>query len=141
MVETSDFVDLSAVAIDPSCAMKVPAAFALQKNVLPLCIVDGDFVIALPDTSDVQTIAMLRRALGMPVVAKRADPAKLQSLLVKLYGGIQAIHNDAAREDAVSMVDYLVRLAFMRHASDIHFDPDREGVRVRFRIDGAKSRR
>ncbi len=136
MMDDANFVDLSAVAIDPSCAMKVPAAFALQKNVLPLCVVDGDFIIALPDTSDVQTIAMLRRALGMPVVAKRADPAKLQSLLVKLYGGIQAIHNDAAREDAVSMVDYLVRLAFMRHASDIHFDPDREGVRVRFRIDG-----
>ena len=130
------FVDLSAVAIDPSCAMRVPAAFALQRNVLPLCVVDGDFIVAMPDASDVQTIAMLRRALGMPVVAKSADPRQLRELLVKLYGSVQAIQNDAAREGAVSMVDYLIRSAFMRHASDIHFDPDREGIRVRFRIDG-----
>ena len=136
MAEASDFIDLAAVAIDPSCAMRVPAAFALQRNVLPLCVVDGDFIVAMPDTSDVQAIAMLRRALGMPVVAKRADPRLLRDLLVKLYGGVQAIQNDAAREDAVSTVDYLIRLAFMRHASDIHFDPDREGMRVRFRIDG-----
>ena len=71
MSEAIDFIDLSAVAIDPSCAMKVPAAFALQRNVLPLCVVDGDFIVAMPDAADVQAIAMLRRALGMPVVAKR----------------------------------------------------------------------
>ena len=136
MMDDPTFVDLSAVAIDPSCAMRVPAAFALQRNVLPLCVVDGDFIVAMPDASDVQTIAMLRRALGMPVVAKSADPRQLRELLVKLYGSVQAIQNDAAREGAVSMVDYLIRSAFMRHASDIHFDPDREGIRVRFRIDG-----
>ncbi|MBR4615354.1 MAG: Flp pilus assembly complex ATPase component TadA, partial [Kiritimatiellae bacterium] len=136
MSDESDVVDLDEVAIDPSCAMKVPAAFALQRNVLPLCVVDGDFIIALPDTSDVQTIAMLRRALGMPVIAKRADPQKLKELQLKLYGGVQAIRADASREDATSIVDYLIRSAFMRHASDIHFDPDRDGMRVRFRIDG-----
>ena len=136
MSDESDIVDLAEVAIDPSCAMKVPAAFALQRNVLPLCVVDGDFIIALPDTSDVQTIAMLRRALGMPVIAKRADPQKLKELQLKLYGGVQAIQADASREDATSIVDYLIRSAFMRHASDIHFDPDRDGMRVRFRIDG-----
>ena len=58
MAEASDFIDLSVVAIDPSCAMKVPASFALQRNVLPLCVVDGDFIVAMPDTSDVQSIAM-----------------------------------------------------------------------------------
>ena len=84
MSDESDYVDLAAVAIDPSCAMKVPAAFALQRNVLPLCVVDGDFIIAVPDTSDVQTIAMLRRAIGMPVIAKRADPQKLKELQLKL---------------------------------------------------------
>ena len=136
MSDEPNFIDLAAVAIDPSCAMKIPAAFALQRNVLPLCVVDGDFVIALPDPSDVQTIAMLRRAIGMPVVALKADPAQLRGMLVKLYGGVQAIQNDAAREDAVSIVDYLIRSAFLRHASDVHFDPDRAGIRVRFRIDG-----
>ena len=136
MSGSNDFVDLSAVAIDPSCVMKVPADFALQRDMLPLCAVDGDFIIAMPDPSDVQTIAALRRALGMPVIAKRVDPQKLREMQIKLYGGVQAMQSDVEKEDAVSTVDYLLRSAFMRHASDIHFDPDREGMRVRFRIDG-----
>ena len=131
-----ELIDLSAVAIDPSCAMRVPATFAIQRGILPLCAVDGDFVVAMADVSDVQSIALLRRAIGMPVIAKRVDPVLLRKTLLKLYGGVQAVQADASREDAVSTVDYLIRSAFMRHASDIHFDPDRDGIRVRFRIDG-----
>lgn len=136
MPERSDGIDIDAVAIDPSCAIGVPAAFAMQRNVLPLCVVDGDLIVAMSDPSDVQTIAMLRRATGRPVIAKRAEHGKIRDALVRLYGGVQAVQEDAAHDDAVSTVDYLIRSAFMRHASDIHFDPDRDGLRVRFRIDG-----
>ena len=129
-------LDLSEVLIDPSCAMKVPAAFALQKNILPLCWIDGDLIVAMSNPSDVQSIALLRRALGVPVIAWAADENAIQAILRRLYGGVSALQGDVVREDAVSMVDYLIRSAFMRHASDIHFDPDREGIRVRFRVDG-----
>ena len=136
MEEKTVLIDLSEVAIDPSCAMKVPASVAFQRRVLPLCMVDGDFIVAMADASEVQTIAVLRRALGVPVIAVQADAQKLHEFQLKLYGGVNAIQDDESREDAVSKVDYLIRSAFMRHASDIHFDPDRQGMRVRFRIDG-----
>ena len=129
-------LDLSEVLIVPSCAMKVPAAFALQKNILPLCWIDGDLIVAMSNPSDVQSIALLRRALGVPVIAWAADENAIQAILRRLYGGVSALQGDVVREDAVSMVDYLIRSAFMRHASDIHFDPDREGIRVRFHVDG-----
>lgn len=129
-------LDLSEVLIDPSCAMKVPAAFALQKNILPICWIDGDLAVAMSNPSDVQSIALLRRALGVPVIAWAADENAIQAILRRLYGGVSSLQGDVVREDAVSMVDYLIRSAFMRHASDIHFDPDREGIRVRFRVDG-----
>ena len=136
MSGNDDFVNLSYVAIDPACAMRVPAAFAMQRQVLPLCMVDGDFIVAMADPSEVKTIAALRSAIGVPVIAKRADAASLRDYLVRLYGNVQAIQDDSACDDAVSTVDYLIRSAFIRHASDIHFDPSRDGVRVRFRIDG-----
>ena len=136
MAEIKDHVDLSSIAIDPACVMKVPAEFALMKSVLPLCMVDGDFIVAMADPSEVKTIAALRGALGVPVIAKQADPESLNEYLLRLYGSVQAIREDSARDDAVSTVDYLIRSAFMRHASDIHFDPGRDGMRVRFRIDG-----
>ncbi|EYF07645.1 GspE/PulE family protein [Chondromyces apiculatus] len=38
--------------------------------------------------------------------------------------------------DAVAVLDHLVRRAVSMGASDIHIEPKREGVRVRYRIDG-----
>jgi type II secretory ATPase GspE/PulE/Tfp pilus assembly ATPase PilB-like protein len=38
--------------------------------------------------------------------------------------------------DSVRMVDRILRAGLMMHASDVHFDPMRDFVRVRFRIDG-----
>jgi len=136
MAENDKAVALSEIAIDPACAMKVPAAFALEREILPLCMVDGDFIVAMADPSDVTTLASLRRALGVPVIGKRADRHELRTYLLKLYGDVESVQADSACSDAVSTVDYLVRSAFLRHASDIHFDPGRDGVRVRFRIDG-----
>ena len=131
-----DFIDLDEVAVDPACAMQVPADFALAHHVLPLCMIDGDMVVAMDDTADVKTIAEMRRELGMPVVGIDAETDKLERLLKKVYGGVSAVLRSAEGDDAVSTVDYLLRVAFMRHASDIHLDPDEGGVRVRFRIDG-----
>jgi general secretion pathway protein E len=38
--------------------------------------------------------------------------------------------------DAVQVLDHLVRRAFAAGASDIHVEPKRDGIRVRYRIDG-----
>lgn len=136
MTAPDEEIDLSRVAIDPSCAMKIPAGFALDRRVLPICMVNGDLIVAMADVSDVRTLAEIRRELGIAVVAKGADAAELEILLAKVYGRIGAALADSRGDGATSTVDYLFRMAFMRHASDIHFDPDAAGVRVRFRVDG-----
>lgn len=44
---------------------------------------------------------------------------------------------DAERlSDSVRLVDRILRAGLLMHASDVHFDPMRDAVRVRFRIDG-----
>lgn len=133
----SDLIDISQVALDPSCAMRIPAEFAVACKVLPLCVVEGDLMVAMADPSDVRIVAEIRRELGMPVIARGVtDPQELDRVLARVYGGIRAALADARVDDAISTVDYLLRMAFMRHASDIHFDPDAGGIRVRYRIDG-----
>jgi type II secretory ATPase GspE/PulE/Tfp pilus assembly ATPase PilB-like protein len=39
-------------------------------------------------------------------------------------------------DDPVVITDNLLRSAFLRHSSDIHFDPEANSLRVRFRTDG-----
>lgn len=46
---------------------------------------------------------------------------------------------DATDLDAVRVLDHLVRRAVNVGASDIHLEPKRKGLRVRFRIDGVMS--
>lgn len=136
MSDAAGRIDLDEVLIDPSCALQVPADYAFAHRVLPLCMVDGDMIVATDDASDVRTLAEIRRELGVPVVAVTAETAALQQTLAQVYEGVVAAQREAVADDAISTVDYLLRLAFMRHASDIHFDPDADGLRVRFRIDG-----
>ena len=40
-------------------------------------------------------------------------------------------------QDGVALVDRILRAGLFSHASDVHFDPESAGTRVRFRIDGA----
>lgn len=135
----AELLDLSTVLIDPACAVKIPAAFALRRLVLPLSIVEGRFAVAMADPEDAQTVALVQRETGLEVLASRADPAQLRVELLKLYGENRpatTVSMPSSADDPVALVDHLLRSAALRHASDIHFDPTREGVRVRFRTDG-----
>lgn len=135
MAET---IDLSSISIDPACAARLPAAFALRKFVLPLSVVGGKFCVAMPDPDDAQTVALVAREVGMEARAYGADPARLRAELLRLYGERRGTAPSAAAsaDDPVAAVDNVLRSAALRHASDVHFDPTGEGLRVRFRADG-----
>lgn len=130
-------LDLSTVLVDPACAVKLPAAFALRRLVLPLAVVDGALAVAMADPADAQTCALVARETGLPVKPYRAAPEQLRAELLRLYGDTRSAPAAApGGDDPVAVVDRLLRAALLRHASDVHFDPGRDGLRVRFRTDG-----
>ena len=136
-------LDLDAVVVDPVCAVRVPAAVALRRLVLPLSVVDGALHVAVADPADRAALEAVRQSAGTDVVAHAADPAQLRAHLLRIYGdgrgaaGLSgAAAPAAAADDPVALVDGILRAALLRHASDVHFDPDATGVRVRFRTDG-----
>ena len=133
MAET---IDLSEVRIDPACAAKLPAAFALRRLVLPICVVEGEFAVAMADPADEATRALVAREAGRAVRAYQADPAQLREELLRLYGESRATASAPAADEPVAAVDRILRAAVLRHASDVHFDPTQDGLRVRFRTDG-----
>lgn len=133
MAET---IDLSEVRIDPACAAKLPAAFALRRLVLPICVVEDEFAVAMADPADEATRALVAREAGRAVRAYQADPAQLREELLRLYGESRATASAPAADEPVAAVDRILRAAVLRHASDVHFDPTQDGMRVRFRTDG-----
>lgn len=127
--------DLDSARIDPSLAGRIPAALALRRLALPLCALDGRCVLAMADVSDEQTVRAVGQALGMPVDPVPADSARLREALRRVYGDVRA-GAAAPAGDPVAAVESIFRAAALRGASDIHFDPEADSMRVRIRVDG-----
>ena len=111
---------------------------------LAFASVDKKVIVACADPSDRAGLEAIERYVGMPVVARRAEPEALRRLLQRVYPdptapGIRPGASSRAPEaddDAIGLTDEILRFAFLRQASDIHIEPRRDVVRVRLRVDG-----
>lgn len=152
--EPQQLLNLDQVKIDPAWALRIPAALALRRKVLPLAAIDDHVVVACgePDAAALQAV---QRYVRMPVTPRRAEPASLERALQRVFGRAPASLTNAAAaprrpgelsaaeaeaETAVGLCDELLYAALLRQASDIHLDPDEEGCEVRFRVDGVLER-
>ena len=67
---------------------------------------------------------------------RRADPIFSQPVTVDQFPDCIARLSAAGDREAASVVDFLLLQAVMHQASDVHFDPFQQSLRVRYRIDG-----
>lgn len=148
-------LDLDQVKIDPAWALKIPSTLAVRKLVLPFVAVDGVVHVACQGDCDSAVMQALARYLQHPVKLEPSEPASLKKALDRVYGsaaeatnkpGMPAANrtgggearspNDVDGDDAIGLCHELLYAAIIRQASDVHLDPERERVQVRFRVDG-----
>ena len=141
----SHLLDIDAVRIDPSCALKIPANIALRQKVLPFFEMDGIANVACLDVENQAVVTVLERLLKKTVRLWAADSARLDLKLKQVYGDsrhqVKTVPTPAAGRlapvaNAVNTGDELLYAAYMRQASDIHIDPGYNGANIRFRVDG-----
>ncbi|MBL4847379.1 MAG: type II/IV secretion system protein [Planctomycetes bacterium] len=133
----SELLDLTQLQVDPSVALAVPAALSKRRRLLPFARIDGEVCVACADPEDVTGQRAIRRHFSEPVRFLAADPISLAAALARTYGDeARGAARPAAEDDAVTLCNDLLRAAILRRASDLHVDPQREGVRVRLRCDG-----
>jgi len=148
---TNDLLNLDEVRIDPAWALRVPAALAVRKLVLPLCKLEDHVQVACVNAEDHTTLQAVERCVESPIQPVLAEDDSLRRALGRIFGvGAGAGGNlpirlrlrdtrsaaDAETEGSVALCDELLHAAFLRGASDIHIDPSETRVRVRFRVDG-----
>jgi len=133
--------------IDPNWALRVPANLALRRAMLPFAQADNKVLVACADPTDRAGLEAIERYVGLPVVARRAEPEALRRLLQRVYPDptAPALRANAAAgrrepeptdDDAIALTDEILRFAVLRQASDIHIEPRRDLVRIRLRVDG-----
>ncbi|MBL8747919.1 MAG: type II/IV secretion system protein [Planctomycetes bacterium] len=128
-------LDLDGVRPDPRCALRVPAAQAMRRQVLPLCELDGCVVVACADLSDTASLQAIAHSFDKPLRPQVVDPEQLLRALRSVYGE-QRVVVEGASDDPVALCNELLHAAWLRRASDVHVCPERDGIVVKLRVDG-----
>ncbi|MEW9699795.1 GspE/PulE family protein [Paenibacillus sp. SI8] len=146
-------VQLHAQQIDPKAIAVVPQKLAERYKVLPLRIDGNTLLVAMYDPMDYFAIDDLRMSTGMHIDPVIASKEELGRAIPRYYGTQDSVNQfvrnmgereltDAAvfNEDAFSpvikTVNQIIEQAVQLRASDIHFDPQEDGLHVRYRVDG-----
>lgn len=129
--------DLSDFDLRPDLIRRIPRALALQYNVLPLSVEHDVLTVAVADGNDPEILERLRLATGQHVRITQA-PAELirHHLDLAFASAPVAPHYAADNPPAVTALDAIHLRAVLANASDIHFEPTRDGGRIRHRVDG-----
>jgi len=137
------FVSFREVTFDPEAVRLLHARTARRYKVVPVSREAKNFTIAMSDPLNVLAIDDIRLITGMVVEVLVMSSTDIDRALARLYpenqataeeGGETAPAADAA--PVVRLVSNLIAQAVRERASDIHLEPQEEGTRVRFRIDG-----
>lgn len=100
----------------------------------------GELYLALSDPDDQVSLDSARRALGEELSPALAAPEALAAVLRRYAIGTAALLGGASasdqEENATAILDQVMKDAYLRRASDIHFEPMRDAMRVRLRVDG-----
>ncbi len=154
-----EFLDLDTISIDTDLAQRVPASMARRHRALPVTRREGLIVVAMMNAADVLAVDDLRSAVGQQVFPVMAEGAQILAAIddlehsdSRMQEAIQAAIGDTrpelivgdesapavSRDESpiVQFVDILIAKAIQERASDIHVEPARDDLRIRFRVDG-----
>ena len=152
-------VDLSQIIVDAAALKLVSREFAKRHALFPVALdrEKRSLIIAIADTHNVVALDQLRAQLrgqyeidvrlsGETEIARAIDQYyghdfSIDGILHEIetgeldYDSLQA-SGDAYSQPVVRLISALLADAVERSASDIHFEPEQNFLRIRYRIDG-----
>lgn len=154
-----DSVDLSRLVVDSEVVNLIPKNVARRYHMIALTFdeVKGALTVAMSDPFNVIALDQVRALLGgdIEIHALLAGQTELDKAIDQFYGfelsvdGIlQEIEtgeidytsleaeSDEYSQPVVRLVNALLSDAVKRNASDVHFEPEHDFLRIRYRIDG-----
>lgn len=159
-VYEAEYIELDEVILDPEIVTIIPKRIAVRYKIVPLSKENGTLTIAMANPLDVNTIDYIKEYTKLDVVPKLASEEDISNALSSYYeaGGkiddilekvdvstvsdfgdevnlsqLEAISQEAP---VIQLVNMIIVQAIKERASDIHLEPNKRGLLVRYRIDG-----
>jgi type II secretory ATPase GspE/PulE/Tfp pilus assembly ATPase PilB-like protein len=126
------FLNAHELVADQESLARLPLNLLQRRGILPVRKGDA-FLLAMSDADDAVALESVRRIVGGSIKPAMADPSAILSCLQRLSGDITETSDES---DPVDLLEKVMQQAYIRRSSDIHFEPIREGLQVRLRVDG-----
>jgi len=153
------FVDLKNQKLDVEALALIPEPVARNHNIVAFKRTTESLEVAMLDVEDLAAIDFIKKKTGLKILPRLTDSDSMKwallsyqknlkdefgSTLEKEAGAIKAGTGEGEKElkalaedvPVVRIVDTLLKHAIVQNASDVHIEPQEEGVLVRYRIDG-----
>ena len=146
---------VNSYTVTPEALTCLSEKVARKYTAVPLLKVGSTLVVATANPRDLQALDDLRFAAGCEVKTMIALESEIQQALATFYGNPFAnaeaegasvvvdvpgpqldLQDQSTQKSASSIVDRILARAASDRASDIHLEPTKHSLRVRFRIDG-----
>jgi len=152
-------VDLSQIVVDSAAIRVVPRDFARRHNLFPVAV-DRErrrLILAISDTNNIVALDQVRAQLRgeLDIEVRLAGEQEIARAIEQFYGHELSIDGilheietgeidyqslqasgDEYSQPVVRLIAALLADAVERAASDIHFEPEQNFLRIRYRIDG-----
>ena len=123
--------------IDPQLFSSVNARWYEQHDVIPMHMENGAMVIAFADPLDRNDLEAVKQIFGDKFIAGIARKSSIKRAVRRSLTGASKQNISPSDENSITkLVDDILLAAIERDASDIHIEPMKETMRIRFRQDG-----
>ena len=137
---------------EPVASELLSPRFLRDVKAVPLAATEQELRVALVNPLDPYPIEALGFATARKITPMVGRTGDVEAALERLYGAERQAEEDASAADeadverlkdlasdapVVRLVNSLISRASEARASDIHIEPTDDGVKVRFRVDGA----
>ncbi len=140
---------------------KLPLRFLRSAQVIPISSDEDSITLAMAEPRDLDTIRSISATVNLKVIPALGLCSHIQKSIDRLtaltlkpveeiedpvedelyldneaYGDVSHLRELASEAPTIQAVNRILQQAISYSASDIHFEPGSEGLRVRYRVDG-----
>lgn len=144
------FDSLSNVVPDNDALQLVPLDFAKRFKVVPLYIENDKLTVIVEDPFNITVIDELKKLTNKTIITAVAPLQEIEQAIDSWY--TEKLDFDSLVEEAMSalsgstveieeppiikLVNYIISTAIKNRATDIHIEPEKNAVVIRYRVDG-----
>jgi len=142
------YIDVGNILFDPDIVGLVPENFAKRNTVFPLFLVENTLTVAVSDPLNIYLIDDLSNITSKNINVVLGIEADIQGALNNFYSNESVMEEipitpsdskesiETGDKPVIKMVNKILLSAIESEASDIHIEPGKTKMKVRFRVDG-----